>query len=602
MILQALYEYYQRKEQMGEIAPDGFTSKKIDFFIIIDNKGQYIDVESKQIQRNKRLEGLNCIVPAIGKQSEKHSNSGYDANLLWDNTSFVFGIGNKGEIKSSSFISTIEKYYPNPPGDVSAIIHFLKSESKKQKAFANVLKHKEYGEIIQTGNPLITFRLLDSINPVIHEQHVNLCINKNLNSKDIIGNCLVTGQSNIPIALTHTATKGILGTQTSGANLVSFNKPSFNSYNKKQGQNAPVSKFVTSAYGKALKHLIDSEENKVRIGDSTTVFWAERKVQNNYDLEKQFRWFIDEPPVYNPDCGILAVKGLYESIKSGKIPIEENNRFYVLGLAPNAGRIAVRFWRVDTVTEIGNKILQHYEDFKIEHASFDSQYCTLNDILSSIAIETSDLKKSNKVYFHGKFYDVPPNLAGKVIQSILDGTPYPDTLLNLCINRIRAEVSKKDRNGKSISNVTRTRAAILKAYLNRKIRFNENNSITEVKMSLDLDNNDIGYLLGRLFSALEIIQERSAGGHGKLNSTIRDRYYGAFSSTPVTVLPILMKLKKHHIGKMDVGLQRWYEDKIMGIMDGINAKKIPSHMTMNEQAQFAIGYYHQRQDFFKSKK
>jgi len=116
-------------------------------------------------------------------------------------------------------------------------------------------------------------------------------------------------------------------------------------------------------------------------------------------------------------------------------------------------------------------------------------------------------------------------------------------------------------------------------------------------VSLDITNAAIGYRLGRLFAVLEKIQERANPG---INATIRDRFYGAASSTPVTVFGNLMRLKNHHLAKLDhVGERINYEKLIGEIMSGIG--DFPTHLALDQQGRFAIGYYHQRQDFFTKK-
>jgi CRISPR-associated protein Csd1 len=590
MILQALCDYYQRKLSLGEIAPDGFITKKIDFMIVVDHKGCYVDIECKQSQKGKRLVGQEKRVPAIGKQAEKHSNSGKDANLLWDKAEFVLGVGKNGMSKNQSFMDTLEKYYPNPPKDVGYILEYLKKEKNKPIPFKKITNHPEYGELISTGAPIVTFKILGSTEPITEKKHVENALSNYVEPKLKLGTCLVTGMSNIPISPNHTVTKGIIGAQTSGANIVSFNKPAFRSYKKPKSLNAPVSMKSAAAYTKALQGLIDSTTNKTRIGDATVVFWAQKKAIA-FDLEDNFQWYITQRKD-NPDRGVQAVIALYEAVESGKLPLEEGNSFYVLGLSPNAARISVRFWKVGTVKDFAERIKQHFDDLNIIKADYEKPYCTLNELLASTSTETKDSRKPSAVYYKGKFYDVPPNQAEAVIRCVLDGTPYPETLLHQCLRRIRSEVARKDKNGKLMQNVSRPRAAILKAYFNRINRINYHNK-KEILMALDPEYDDVGYVLGRLFALLEKIQEQSAKPN-RLNSTIRERYYGSFSSSPAVVMQSLMNLKNHHLKKLNSGLRNWYENKLAEVLNLLDAKKIPAHLRLDQQAKFAVGYYHQR--------
>lgn len=601
MILQALKEYYDRKAAEGNIASEGWIHGGIDFIIHIDKAGNYRDISyiGESVGRKKLPKPMN--VPNIGKQALKHSNSGKDANLLWDNASFVLGLGDKGDLRLDSMIQAIDHWIGmGVDSDSDAVRAFFEKGRQDRKHFLPILSNPEYGEELSKGGAKISFKVAGSDHKIIFDSPiVAKVLSKESSMPDsenaITGTCLITGQENVPIELTHTVIKGVWGTQTSGACIVSFNKdkPSFNSYCKEQSLNAPVGKLAASEYVKSLNVLLGSKQC-IHIGDASTVFWSEK----NTSFESDFSFFFSEPPKDDPDAGTRKVKALFESVNSGAYCNDDSDsRFYVLGLAPNAARIAVRFWQVGTIGQFAEKIRQHFEDIDIDHAEFDTEYCTLNELLSSVATETKDINKKNRVYFRGKYYDVPPNLAGSVLESILNGSPYPITLLHQCMRRIRAEVSLRNQNGKLLMNVTRARAAILRASINRFNRFYNPNK-KEVTMGLDIESKDVGYLLGRLFAVLERVQIQSAGGEGKLNATIRDRFYGAFSSSPMTVMPMILKLKNHHLAK--IGSSKGFFEGLIGqVMDGLDALKIPSHLTLEQQAHLAVGYYHQRQDFFK---
>jgi CRISPR-associated protein Csd1 len=248
----------------------------------------------------------------------------------------------------------------------------------------------------------------------------------------------------------------------------------------------------------------------------------------------------------------------------------------VLGLSPNASRIAIRFWIVDTVAGMAGKIKQHFDDLRIVHRPWDKDVFSIFRLLVCTAAQ-------------GKADNIPPNLAGETMRAILEGLPYPQTLLQAVIRRIRAEHV-----------VTYPRAALIKAFINRSTRFKNPRIEEALKMSLDESNTNIGYRLGRLFAVLEKIQQEANPG---ISATIRDRFYGAASGTPVTVFGNLMRLKNHHLSKLTSAGRRIYFEKLLGgIIDGVEAKiAFPTHLTLEEQGRFAIGYYHQQQDFFSKK-
>jgi len=572
MILQALYEYYQRKaaDPESNIAPEGLIEKKIDFFIVIKSDGSYVTIDPQQEWtkkgKTKKLSGKAFFVPAIGKQAMKHTMAGDDANLLWDNASFILGLGKNGQKKQQSFIDTILRAYTNIPLDVASVIKFFEKELSLKKPFYEILNHSEYGEKIKFGDANITFKIDGDLFPIIEAEHVKKAVFEYRTSKDIIGNCLISGEIGVSLEPTHWVTKGIVGAQTSGANLVSFNSDAYCSYGKEQSMNAPVSKRAAMGYTKALQYLIESDKNKVRLVDTTTVFWAQKK-QKQEDFENAFSILFGLPSKDDPDSDVKTVKNLYDGVYSGRYAGDSTTLFYVLGLAPNAARIAIRFWHVGTIAEFAGNILQHFKDFEITPK--EKGHYALFWLLSAMAFEK-------------KVDNVPPNLSGQIVRAVLTGTVYPTTMLQQTIRRVRAT-----------RDVTRVQAGILKAYLNRYRRIYKIKDKEKIEMSLDYNNTNPGYRLGRLFAVLEKIQEEA-----NQKATIRERFYGAASSSPITVFPQLLKLKNYHLAKLKgAGRKITFERMLTEIFYGITPE-MPSHLAMEDQARFAIGYYHQRQELF----
>lgn len=580
MILQALKEYYDRKA--ADLPPTGWVSQRIDYAIVLDTSGRYMQLDLMKEDQAGKKKGFPCFVPMIGKQALKHTASGNDANLLWDKASFVLGIGDKADKKNDSFVNAINLWLGDTKDEgVTAVIAFLKN-----KQFTKIIKHNEYGEDINTGKPNITFRLLGDKRLFIFE---SAAVKKAIATKwDKLtensgpGICLVTGEK-ANIETCHTVTKGVWGGQTSGATIVGFNAEAFCSFNKKQGANSPVGNKAAFAYTTALNHLLDNvTKQRMQVGDASTVFWSEKETE----FEKQVVDFFGEPPKDDPDRNVRAVQSLFRAPQTGTMPADDDKtRFYVLGLSPNASRVAVRFWVVDTVAGMAGKIRQHFDDLRIVHNPKDREYFPLYRLLVSLAVQ-------------GKADNIPPNLAGDTMRAILEGLPYPQTLLAAAIRRIRAEQSKKDKNsGKQLPNVTYERAALIKACLNRANRFYNNDKEKEIEMSWDITNTNIGYRLGGLFATLEKIQQEANKG---INATIRDKFYGAASSTPVTVFANLMRLSTHHLAKLENRGRAVNLGKLIGeIMDPIN--DFPAHLKLEDQGRFAIGYYHKMHDFLTKK-
>jgi len=431
--------------------------------------------------------------------------------------------------------------------------------------------------LFKEGNVRISFRIRETgYNVVFNSPAVERALEDSGNKEDentVYGTCLVSGDENVPIETTHPVTKGVWGAQSSGACIVSFNKNAFNSYGKVQSLNAPVSKVMVSQYGKALNAMLSSPRQCIHVGDASTVFWSEKKTS----FENDFSFFFKEPEKDNPDAGVEKIKALYDSLNTGAFVTEEGStRFYILGLAPNAARISVRFWQVGKISDFALRIKQYFDDFAMVKPPNEPEYYSIWRILVNIAVQD-------------KSENIPPNLAGEFMRSILNGTPYPATLLQACLRRIHSDTENR---------VKTVRAALLKAYLNRYYRFHPDIKQKEVNMELDKNQPSIGYQLGRLFAVLEKIQEEANPG---INATIRERFYGAACTTPVTVFANLFRLKNHHLAKMDNRGRVINLERLLGeIMS--NLSDFPAHLDLHEQGRFAIGYYHQRQDFFTSRK
>lgn len=583
MILQALYEYYQRNK--GKLPPRGFQSQEIKFVIQIDQDGNFQNLLDK---REGKI-GKTYLLPKADGRSGK--NSWQVSNLLWDHYGYILAHPKEDfKKKPQELIDLAQNQFQTFVNKIKDLPDYIKTDEGvkavllfyENKEWERVKQHPVWADCIKIPGCNLSFQLSGDECLIPERESIKLYQASNIsddeiseevdepddNVKPIKAYCLITG-NHTNIKRLHTATP-IYGSK-SNAKIVGFQKNSgFDSYYKEQAFNAPVSSEAEAAYSTALKHLIKSSTNHLILADTTMLFWS-LKQADSYNFEADFPWYF-KTDKDNPDKGVRAVKNLFEALHTGKLPISEDNRFYVLGLAPNRARLSVRFWKTGKIRDFAEKIKQHFEDFLIFHGPKEHDHLTLFHILTAIALEH-------------KIENVLPNLAGEVIVSIIEGKPYPQTLLQQCIRRIRAE-----------QNVNRPRAAILKACINRFNRF-YNKSEKEIFMSLDKTNTDLAYRLGRLFAVLEKIQEEA---NPSINATIRDRFYGAASATPVTVYSQLIKLKNHHLVKLNPGRKVYFEKEIGEIFDAIKYD-FPAHLTLDEQARFAVGYYHQRQDFFKKR-
>lgn len=587
MILQALVGYYDRKSRDADPAQrlpaPGLEDKDIPFVIELAANGDVVQLIDTRSLYGKKLRARSYLV-----QQGVKKTSAVAANLLWDSAEYVLGVDprNKGARvveQHAAFRARIEALPSSAQDDAGllAVKRFLGmvSDSARVGPELGALEASAvWAEVLET-NPVLSFRLLGDINELICQRPAIAAAALPPASNEPAAStgqwCLVDGTAQT-IERLHTAIKGVWGAQSSGANIVSFNLDAFGSYGKVQGANAPVGERAAFAYTTTLNHLLGTgSRNRVQVGDASTVFWADQP--SRFDGEFTLADFFGEPPKDDPDRGARAVQALLGAAHAGKLPATEGEaKFFILGLAPNAARISVRFWLQAPLAELAPRILRHFADLKVA-PRFDSDPPTpsLFRLLSSLALQ-------------GKLDNVPPRLAGEWMRAILEGRPYPMLLLNAAVIRCKAE-----------REVSYLRASALKAWLNREYRRTHPEAPPDHQHhqeALDMDQPDPAYRLGRLFAVLERVQELAQPG---INATIRDRYYGAASTTPVTVFTTLLRLKNSHLKKLTEGTTVYFERLIGEVLAPLST--FPRQLTLPDQGRFALGYYHQRQAFYTRK-
>ena len=568
MILQALADYYERKRAAD---PDGtpewgFEHREIPFVIVLSKEGEFLNIEDTRDAGAGKRRGRRFLVPEAEKRT-----SAIRANLLWDKPDYALGFvaerkrAERVQKQHRAFRQRIEEVFGPDPEDIGlrALLAFLQAGEPDA-----VWTHPTWPELESTTGAYVGFRLSADTHLICERPGVVKGIRAAVASDDAaLAQCLITGDEG-PIAALHPAIKGVWGAQPSGANIVSFNLSAFQTHGREQGANAPVSEEAAFAYTTALNLLLhrDSPTN-AHVSDTSVVFWAQEENEIRNLAGALFR--DDQEVLDDPDRGVDRLKAVYGAPRQGTLPGGgSGERFYVLGLAPNAARLAIRFWRPTTVEGFAGAVLRHFQDVEVVRPPWAARYPSVAVLLRATAVL-------------GKDGNIPPNLAGAVVDAILTEHPYPRHLLIAAVQRARAE-----------QDVSPDRAAVIKGCLVRAARHSAND--LEVSVALDEGNDNVGYRLGRLFAALERVQDRANPG---IQAGIRERYYSAASATPTAVFPTLMKLKNHHVAKIEnrgavVNLER-----LLGsILDDV--KNFPAVLSLPDQGRFALGYYHQRQSFF----
>lgn len=578
MILKALYDYYNRCG--NDIVPIDMAYVDFYYSIVIDEKGNFIRLEPL---------GGDSGLPLLTFRPEERTSAPVP-HCMGDHAGYILGLKEvkanenfdyakemtRNEKTLTAFKKDIENYFNILPNNsfVQAIHAFYEKFSLET---INAIKHDSYWvDFCKYLAKNITFSVI-GINGYAASDNEIIQVKKqsksNENKKAI---CLITGVKEKPVNTTYSSF--ILGGK-SNAKLVAFQVNSgYDSYGKKMGLNAPISEEAEFKYTTALLKLLSkNSHNKFRIGDRSFIFWAS---SNNEAAEQTEESLFDllgytEEEVDDPNAKIEQVRKVFTAIYSGSLKTSLEDRFYILGLAPNSARIAVVYWSECSLKEFAGKILQHFKDMEIIDTRKDGKpYMGIKDMLAAVTLS-------------GKQSEATPNLPEAIVKSIFQGSPYPFTLYSACIRRIRAESGNHDKKAIRIA-----RMAIIKAYLNR---INSNNK--KIEIMLDKSNTNQGYLCGRLFAVLDKIQEDANG-----ISSIRERYMNAASATPASVFATILNLSSHHMEKLtNDGKKIFFEKMKQEIIDKIPASGFPAHLNLQDQGRFFIGYYHQRQEFFTKK-
>ena len=588
MILQALTELYEQLAAKGVLAGAGWSPAKVSYALYLNDAGEITKVASLKVEQIKGKKTV--LVPqSVSLPAPVIRTAGVAANFLCDNSSYMLGMDQKGKPERTKecfnackqLHQTILKDVDSPAA--RAVLAFFERWEPGQAEQCPALA--ETMEDLQTGANLI-FRYAGRYlheDPQIRQAWERYYNQSSGQGQEMV--CLVTGQRG-PVESVHPAIKNVTGAQSSGAALVSFNAPAFCSYGKEQNYNAPTSQYAAFAYTAALNHLLADRERVCRIGDATVVFWAKsgETAYSDCFLDSLF----DQERKYEPEelQAMMASLSKGEAVTYDQNQLDPNMQFYVLGLSPNAARLSVRFFLQNSFGNLVANAKAHQERLEIVKPTYDKfdtipmwklLYATVR---SQSKFEPNSYKEAKP---HLEKY-LASNMAGETLRAILMDTRYPETLHNSVVLRIRAE-----------HNITRSRIAILKAYMLKKY---ENKSTAQAllevfNVNLNESCTNQAYVLGRLFSVIEKIQLASADW--KINRTVKDSYFNAASNTPKIIFSRLFPLSETHMKKLmrdKPGLAVILNQEKKELLSKIT-QPIPVRFSPDEVDCFYIGYYHQ---------
>lgn len=632
MILQSLYNYYRilLDDPDVEIAEPGYSAANVSFALNLSSEGELLDIVPlpSKIFDGKKTRDVNyqrMIVP----EQVKRSGSNPKPNFLWDNSTFALGISDNDqddpEYSPKRFKAfrefNIEVLSHADSDAVRAVIAFLQKHDP-QKAREHKVISRYLDNLLKGGN--LIFRVQGK--NVLDDPEIGRVWEEHrTGEKAVKMQCLVTGEIE-PIARLHPNIQGVPGAKSTGASLISFDDPSFQSYNRKdkdtKGLNSPVSRRAASGYGVALNYLLSTQNpnRKIYFGDTTVVYWADTPDKR---YASAFYTFLNPEYQQVQEEDAEETKGKRkrakekekqmgewaDTVRQGKAidlaefrkqiekELDKGTRFYVLGLVPSAARLAVRFFLTEPFGVFAERIMQHHEDLKIDREQpWQRKYISPGQILEECIPSAITDPRSRQKLLKSNW----SLLGGAFMRAILTGAPYPEGLYAAMLNRIRHDSDETSEKGKTRSvKINYIRAAYIKAHLIRKFRRQGQNPYQEaLQMSLNESYTHPAYVLGRLFAVLEDLQVEAAKPV-KLNSTIKDRYFTSASANPASVFPTLLRLAHHHIEKSQYGYVS--DRRIKDLLNMLPAQPFPSRLSLDEQGVFVLGYYHQRAAFYAKK-
>jgi CRISPR-associated protein Csd1 len=569
MILPALIDYYDRlaAEPDADIAPFGFSRQNISFVVVLEQDGTLHAVQPDFVEENGRKRPRSRVVPGQAKPS----GQGLNPCLLWDNMAYLLGfkpddLNTDRTVKSFQAFRDRHLALKEQIADLAfdAVCAFLKAWSPQRSA--------EIPTLAEIGQGFGVFQIRGQSEFVHERPAVQRYWAAQLTpaeaSAGFAGRSLLDNFQK-PLARLHEPKiKGVAGGQSAGTVLVGFNEDAFTSYGKTQSYNAPLGEDEAFKYCTSLNRLLADGRRRAMIGDATVVFWSAKPTP----FEDAFTGMLVGERAEDEET-INRTRAFADGVRQGRLSDDLgdlNTPFFVLGLSPNAARVSVRYWLPGTIGAFARRLGDHLRALEIVGAREDDPPLTIRRIVNT----TARLDNGKPDYD-----SILPRLAGDVARAVLGGGPYPNQLLAAVIARCGAD-----------GVIDHPRAAVIKACLIRKS--------TEVTMALDEARIDPPYLLGRLFAALEKTQEDAYDN--KLNRTIKDGYFSSASANPASVFPRLCRLSQHHIERLEGGMKTNREKLIQRIVAPLAT--FPRVMRLEEQGLFFIGYYHQRQDLFTSRK
>lgn len=585
MILQELHRYYGRllADPECDVPPAHWSTEKAAWEITLAEDGRVVRVLPLTTGEGKEL---RRFIPMRVPEHGSRSGTGILPFFLCDNAAYLLGLDPKrGEEKRAGARALHEDVLASCDDAGAQAVRAFFERDDCLEGLDETLRAE------LAGGGFMVFRLLDDRQRVHEREAVRdawAAYCDLPSDDDVVGQCAITGERTSMARLFPQVT-GVPGAQSAGASLVSFNLDSFESYGKKQAYNASLSQEVAFNAGSALRYLYGDLKHRVRFGQTTVVFWTDRTATDE-ELMMLAMLGDEVDPRAEDTADLERIQQTLECMKEGK-PLEGydlETRFFILGLAPNAARLAVRFFETDTFGAIARHYGEYLRDIEMDGVKPRS--------LRSMLRQTAPLGEADAV---------PSTLVNNCLHAMLTGGRFPRALPQLVIARMRADHG--DNNPWDMGQ----RAALLKACLVRDQRIAAKEKKRDVviegslQVTLNKENANQGYVLGRLFAVMERAQREAVG---EVNASIRSRFIGAASSTPARVFQPLLINYEHHIDKLlktKRGLGIFLDQELKQAMDLLEASgnvTLPATLSMDDQINFFVGYHQEGRELWKSRK
>ena len=597
MLIRALCDYYDVLAEQGKVLPEGYSNVGIHYLIALNPDGSLEsiidDQDTVRTERKGKIKETkfpkNMVLP---KRTEKSS---IDGNIIEHRPLYIFGLNYDAETASLTSEDRTDKAKKSHAAFVEKNLDFVDGiHVPVVVAYQNFLlrwnpaEETQNEELLKLGKAISTSRfafclagrpdiLLHEV-PELKNKWEIFC--KNSASEAVVkAQCSITGEY-LPIARIHDKIRNVPSGSTMGNTLISYKNPSESSYGKEQSYNSGISESAMKKYTQALNDLIADKRHRTQIGDTTYIHWA---ASGNDSCDDMFNALVFGDSM-GAEATDIWVSSVLETARAGTAAtdngtnmIDSDVYFYVVGLKPNSARLAVKCVYRQSFGKMIENILQHISDMKI---SEDSKPVPL----WKIGKELVSPKSSNET--------VSPAIMSKILDAVINGTAYPETLLSTVVRRVKTDSDTEENNYIKMNDI---RMGLIKACINRNARMNGRK--VEMKMALDTENVNPAYLCGRLFFVLENIQQQASGYN--LNRTIKDAYFASASTRPAVVFPKLLSLAQHHMAKLDNS--RYQDQEISDLLSKLG-NEFPKMLSLTDQGIFMLGYYHQKNDTIKRMK